>query len=167
MRLHPFKPVVIGVAGIGLSVTVLAADTILEGRWQYTSTMQMDGMPQMPQGMPKMPEGMQMPPGVKMPAMGAGGMTSTFESCVTNNNPVPQNKDRERNCKVTKMTRDGNHFSWTSSCQLPDGGTAESEGEGSYSGDSSQVTIKTKAVHDGHPMNMTMNVTGKYLGPCQ
>lgn len=144
------------------SAAALAADTVREGKWQYTSTMQMEGMPQMP----KMPEGAQMPPGMKMPSMGPGGMTSTYESCITKDNPVPQNKDRERNCKMTSMKRDGNHVSWTATCDLPDGGSAESVGDATYTGDSSQMTIKTKSMHKGHAMNMTMNITGKYLGPC-
>ena len=153
-------------ATLGLLPTLaLAAEEIREGRWQYTSTMQVEGMPQM-QNMPKMPEGMQLPPGVKMPSMGPKGMTSTFESCVTKDNPVPRDAERERQCKTTKMERHGNKVNWAATCDLRNGDTAESEGEGVYTNDSSQMTIKTRATHQGRPINSTMQITGKYLGPC-
>lgn len=162
------KPTVVMLL-LGLLPMSASAEEVREGRWQYTSTMQMEGMPAMPQ----MPQGMQLPPGVQLPQgmkslnMGPGGMSSTYESCITKDKLVPQDQARERDCKISDMKRNGNRISWTASCTMPDGGTAESVGEGSYNGDSSQMVVKTKASHQGHAMNMTMNISGKYLGPCR
>ena len=142
-----------------------AAGEIREGRWQYTSTVQMDGMPQM-QNMPKMPEGMKLPPGMKMPSMGPNGMTTTYETCVTKDNPVPQNPEGESRCKTTRMERKGNRINWATSCTMKNGETAQAEGEGSYSGDRSEMTIKTHTTHKGQPIDSTMHVKGQYLGAC-
>jgi len=161
MRVHSL---IVFVGPLFLCTTAHAGDGIRQGKWQYTSTMQMEGMPQQ---MPKLPPGVQLPPGMKMPTMGPGGMTTSFENCITSDDPVPHNQQHERNCKITHMDRTGNHFTWGATCELPGGGTSQSEGDGTYSDDSSQVTIKTTSVEDGHPKNMTMNVTGHYVGPCQ
>jgi Protein of unknown function (DUF3617) len=150
-------------AGLGAAH---AADMVKPGGWEYTTTMQMPNMPQLPPGV-------QLPPNVHMQS-GPGGMTVTSTHCVTASDPIaglnrphgPANAGMQ--CRNDRMDRNGNTVSWAGTCTMPDGGTVHSVGTAHYDGDRMEANVKTQtsAPQGGAPMETSLHVTGRYLGPC-
>lgn len=139
-----------------------AAEGPKAGRWEYSMTMQMPGMP----AMPKMPEGMQLPPGVTLPKMGPQGITTNFQQCVTEDQAIPRNEKGREDCTMTKQERKGNTFTWAATCNTPQG-KADGEGTVTYQGDSMQGSMRIKGKDEqGRPFEMTQQMSGRYLGPC-
>lgn len=133
-----------------------SAEDIKMGKWEYTNTMQMPGMPAMPQ----LPPGVQLPPGLKMDG---GGMSHTFQHCVTAEELVPKD---QKDCTVTKNERKGNTVNWAATCNTPRG-KAEAEGTATYHADAMDGSMHMKGMTDkGQPFEMTQTMKGKYLGPC-
>ena len=149
---------ILGITTILFSFAAAAqAAEMKEGQWEYTMKMDMPGMPQMPPGM-------QLPPGMKIPGMGGEGYT--VKQCVTKDKAVPPQKDsKDMKCEMTKQERKGDTFKWASHC-TGKSGEIDSEGTAVYSGDTMTSEMKTHGTMDGHPADMTMKTTGKYLGPC-
>jgi len=143
------------IAGAAASTAVLA-DGFKEGQWEITTKMDIPGMP-------KMPEGVQLPPGVKMPGMGAG---YTAKQCLKKDQAAPASQRQDLKCEFTHKDFSGDTFSWASHCTSADGGSVDSEGKATYSGDTMTSQVHMHGTQQGHPMDMTMNSTGKYLGPC-
>jgi hypothetical protein len=142
-----------------------AADMVKPGKWQYTTTMHMPNMPQLPPGV-------QLPPNVQMQS-GPGGMTVTSLHCVTASDPTaglsgphgPRAAGME--CKTDRVDRSGDTVSWAGTCTTPDGGTVHSEGTARYEGDQMEADVKTETTPPhGAPMETAMHVTGRYIGPC-
>lgn len=144
-----------------VATPLFAADTIKEGRWQYTMQMDMPGMPKV-----EMPANVQLPPGMKMPQMGPKGMTMNYERCVTKDDLVPRDDKGREHCTVTKQTRRGNTVEWAASCDTPDG-KMQGEGTATYTGEAMKSTMHMTGTSHGRPIDMTQNVTGRYLGPCK
>jgi hypothetical protein len=133
------------------------ADGLKEGKWEFVVTMQMAGMPQMPQ----LPPGMQLPAGLKL---GGGGMTHTYQHCMTKTEPVPKDND---NCKFSDVKQDGSTYSFKATCDTPNGGKADAEGSTTYTTDTTMTgTMHVKGSSSGHAFESTQTTTGKYLGPC-
>jgi hypothetical protein len=150
-------------AGLLIAVTAIAsAEGLREGKWEYTVTMDMAGMPAMPQ----LPPGTQLPPGVKLPTMGPNGMTSTFQNCVTEDKPVPHNDKGGEHCTTTKMERHGATINYAMHCTDKSGGALDGEGSATYNGETMTSNMKMKGTSHGHPVDMTQTTTGRYLGPC-
>jgi len=142
------------------AVVSAPAWAVKEGQWEFTSTMKIPGMT-----MPQMPQGMQMPPGMKMPAMGPNGMTHTFQTCVTNDKPVPKNDSAHEDCKVTRMDRSGDTVTWSATCTTPQG-TMQGDGSATYSGDTMQSSMTMNGTTEHGPMTVQQTTTGRYLGAC-
>lgn len=153
------------VALLALLITGTAqAQTVKEGQWEYTNTMKIAGMPDMP-AMPALPPGMTLPGGMSMSG-GPGGMTMTLKQCITNSDLRPKMKDEGKyKCEKTKEKREGNRFEWAMHCTGKNTDFT-SQGAGSYSADSMSSDMSSKGTMDGHPADMTMKTTGKYLGAC-
>lgn len=156
---------------LGLATSVaFAADGLKEGQWEYTSTTQMAGMPAMSASeQAQFNEAMKhLPPGTKMPGnvgMNSKGITSTFKQCVKADNPVPSDP-HNKDCQVTKMDRSGNTYTWATHCKTPDG-EMDSTGSGTYDGGRMSSKIKINGTSHGKPVNMSMDMTGHYVGPCK
>jgi hypothetical protein len=134
----------------------VAGDEPKLGKWEYTTSMQMPGMP----AMPALPPGVQLPAGMKI---GGGGISRTFEHCVTKEDFVPR---EEKDCTVTKNDRKGGTITWAATCNTPQG-KADAQGSATYTGDTMKgSTHMTGTTSDGHPFEMTQEMTGKYLGAC-
>ncbi len=134
-----------------------AADAIKGGRWEFTSQMQM-AMPQMP----KLPPGVSLPPGMALKP--GGGMSVTHTACVDPDKAVPS--DPRGECKIDRMQRDGSTVKWSTTCKTKEG-TAHSEGEAHYSGDTMEATMTTEVPQaNGKTMKTSQHITGHYLGPC-
>lgn len=130
------------------------SDTVKPGQWEFTSQMQMPGMPQMPSGSSR-------PPNVQMQQ---GGMQSTYRTCVDSERAVPS--DPRGQCKIDNVRRDGATVTWTGACATGQG-TVRSEGVARYSGNTMQATLTTQVPGtNGQTMRTTQHITGHYLGPC-
>lgn len=137
-----------------------AVDTVKEGQWQYTMQMQMPDMPKV-----QMPPNAQLPPGLKLPQMGPAGMTMTFERCVTEADLVPRSEHDDR-CKITQMERRGNTVQWSASCDTPNG-KMNGEGTATYTRETMNSKMRmTGNDRNGKPIDMTQNITGRYIGSC-
>jgi hypothetical protein len=144
-----------------VAAPLLAAEPIKEGRWQYTMQMEMPNMPKV-----EMPANVQLPPGMKLPQMGPKGMTMNYERCVTKDDLVPRNDKGRDNCTVTKKTQRGNSVDWAVSCDTPHG-KMQGAGTATYSGDTMNSKMHLTGTDDrGQPIDVTQNVSGRYLGAC-
>jgi uncharacterized protein DUF3617 len=157
---------------IAASVLALAAahpadaqTAIKPGKWEYTVTMQMPNMPQVPPGV-------QLPPNVQM-QQGAGGMSITHTSCMNGSDPTAELRrpggprgSAEGQCKVERLQQNGATVSWASTCKTPQA-TVHSEGTAHYNGDRMEANFTTRTTHaSGPPIQVSQHVDGRYLGPC-
>ena len=123
-----------------LSATGVCAQ-IKDGLWEMTSQIQMQGMPH------------QMPP-------------ATFRQCITKEDPVVKNQDKNHDCKTTRLKISGNTVSYAIDCQTPEG-TMSSEGKSTYTGSTMEGEATTRFKMKGQPaMQMKSRIKGKYIGPC-
>ena len=168
------KKNVLVMSGILVSMVVFAAavkaEGLKEGKWAMTMNTKMDGMP------PEMADAMKqmenLPPrvaammkqrGVQMSGNGQG-MTTTVTQCITNQNPVPKSEKMPEDCQQTHEMN-GNTVTFHVTCDKKDM-QMDSTGHVTYSGDSMEGQIKSHEVSEGRNMDMTIDISGKYLGPC-
>ena len=146
-----------------------AAQGIKEGKWAMSMTMQAPGMdgqaaqamkdmermsPDERAMMERMMGGMGMHAGP-----GGAGMTVTTSQCLTNDNPVPT-REEEHKCQQTHTTK-GNTVTFKTVCPK-----STSEGTVTYKNDSMQGTITTTETKRGKPVTTTIDISGRYEGPC-
>ncbi|HON59514.1 MAG TPA: DUF3617 family protein [Smithella sp.] len=121
--------------------TACAWAQLKEGLWDFTTQVQIKGMPK------------------TMPA-------TTFRQCVTKSNPVPQNKDKSFDCKITNQNISGDTISYSMECK-GDQGVMQTTGKTTYSGNTMEGSSTTVFKMKGQPpMQMSNTMKGKYLGPC-
>ncbi|HEX6443067.1 MAG TPA: DUF3617 family protein [Stellaceae bacterium] len=157
------------IAAWALAVAAIhAADAqtaIKAGKWEYTVTMQMPNMPQLPPGV-KPPPNVQAQPG-------ADGMTITHVSCLNSGDPTAELRrargpqgSAEGQCKVERLKQEGATVSWASTCTMPEA-TVHSEGSAHYDGDRMEANFTTRTTHaSGPPIQVSQHVNGRYVGPC-
>ncbi|MFA6497822.1 MAG: DUF3617 family protein [Desulfurivibrionaceae bacterium] len=156
------RAVVVGLAAVlGLAGVAGAADGIREGKWEFTSEMQMEGMPQMP----ALPPGVKLPPGMSVSTRG-NTMRSTVVKCITKDDLVPASDQKTDNkCKATKMERKGNTITWGTVCD--DGGMKiKGDGVATYTGEVMDSTMTMTTQGQGQSMKQVVKTKGKYLGVC-
>jgi uncharacterized protein DUF3617 len=143
-----------------------AAEAVKPGLWQYTVTMQ---MPQMPQ----LPPGVKLPPNLQMQT-GPGGMTVTNKSCVSAADPTAELSKphgppgTQGDCTVDKTERHGGTISWATTCTMPGGAVRQSAGTAHYQGDQMEADFTSRVTSaGGSPIETKSHVSGRYLGPCQ
>lgn len=114
-----------------------AADTIHDGYWELTTTMEMPGMP------------LKMPP-------------TKVKHCYSKEDVKNQKKmvTTDKNCTVTDLKQSGNKVTWKMKCTGEKAGTFS--GETVYRGDAYDSTMKMQT--QGQTMNMKVNA--KRLGNC-
>ena len=120
-----------------LSSPVMAGPNMKEGKWQISSKMEMPGMP------------MQIP-------------AQTYTHCLTKEDMVPRQKTPDQNCKMVNNTVKGSTVSWQMECATPQG-PSTIDGKVTYKGDSFDGIIKIRQAG----MEMTQQMSGKWIGPCQ
>ncbi len=120
-----------------LPVTCFAAETMREGYWELTSTMEMPGMP------------MKMPP-------------TKVKHCYTKEDVKDQKKSisTDKNCTVTDLKQSGNKVTWKMKCTGQNAGVFS--GETVYKTDAYDSTMKMQT--EGQTMNM--KIKAKRLGNC-
>ncbi len=132
------KAILFLVGTLAVPAASWAADTMRDGLWEITSTMEMPGM------------SMKVPP-------------SVVKHCYSKSEAQDTKKviAREKDCKVTDMKNIGNKVTWTMVCTGKSAGTMTGEtvfGKDSYS---TVMHMKTQ----GHAM--TMKAKAKRLGDCK
>lgn len=115
-----------------------------EGLWEITTQMEMKGIQGMPQSIPP----------------------TTIRQCVTKSNPVPQNKDKNFECKTINLNTSGNTVNYTVECK-GNGQVMRTSGTSTYTGTSMDGTTNTSIKMKGQPeMKMASKTHGKYIGAC-
>lgn len=162
-------------------VPIWAADTtplnLKPGEWEYTVTMQMQGMPQAttaqvpqisPEQLAKLPpeQRAKVEAALKQAGNMAAGkpMTTTNKNCVkqedlTHFNPTSMAKS----CKLTVTSSSASRFEAKSICDLPDNRTTGTIVAEALSPESMKFSVVSTGMANGQPMNMTLNGTGKWL----
>lgn len=137
-----------------------AADAIREGKWEFTSEMQMEGMPQMP----ALPPGVKLPPGMSVATQG-NTMRSTVVKCITKDDLVPASDKTDTKCKTTKMERRGNTVKWSTVCTDKDM-KMTGDGVATYTGEVMDSTTTMTTQGQGKTTKQVVKTKGKYLGVC-
>jgi hypothetical protein len=151
---------------------------IKTGEWEYTVTMQMSGMPQPNAGgMPQIPADQlaKLPPdqrakieaALKQAGNIASGrpMTSTNRNCVRKEDLSRMNPmgKADQGCKMTVINSSRSRFEAKMVCDSPDNKTTSTITVEASSPESSKFKVVSSGTAGGHPMNMTVNGTGKWL----
>ncbi len=113
-----------------------------EGLWETVTTVKMEGMPVQ----------MQVPP-------------FTHRQCLTKQKMIPQKKEDQQKCKITKQELSGNTLKWEMKCTGE--GPAEIKGEITYRGDSFEGISHAVVTNPGTgTIKITNKMTGRYIGEC-
>ena len=163
-----FLAAIVGV-GTLLITTTAKASNIKEGQWSMTTTIHMDGMDEQAAQATKEMENMSPEDkammqtmmgkmGMNMGAAG-GGIATTTTQCLTNDNPVPEASDEE-DCQQTHTIR-GNTVNFEVVCA-----NSHSTGQVTYKNNNMNGTINSTQTENGKETNATIDISGKYVGPC-
>ncbi|HIJ59084.1 MAG TPA: DUF3617 family protein [Nitrospirae bacterium] len=118
-----------------------SAQGIQKGLWEITIETEMEGAP------------------MKIPPM-------TNQACVTSDKYIPDNPEKNTNCKMVSSKQEGNTLAWKSICKDKES-TIESTGKMIYSGNTFVGNMNTKIIQNGENINTKTTMKGKYLGPCK
>ncbi|HLF18198.1 MAG TPA: DUF3617 family protein [Candidatus Omnitrophota bacterium] len=157
----------VGVVSLSiLNFSGSASAEVKEGQWTMTIVTKMAGMDEeMAAAMEGMSEDekammQQMMGGMNISAgPGGAGISTTIKQCITNDNPVPEASDEE-GCTSTH-SMDGNTVHFETVCP-----ESTSTGEVTYQEDSMQGLISSKQTEDGEEMEVSIEISGEYVGPC-
>ncbi|MFZ5776395.1 MAG: DUF3617 domain-containing protein [Thermodesulfobacteriota bacterium] len=157
------KVMAAGVIGVLAIAGVASADeTLKEGKWEFTTEVQMPGMAKMPE----LPAGVKLPPGMSMSSKG-NTMRTTQVKCITKEDMVPADQGKGKNtCKTTKMERRGNTVNWSVVCE-EEGTRMLGDGVATYTGDTMQSTMTMTTTRAGQTTKQDVKSMGRYLGACK
>ncbi len=176
-----------------ITLTAIAEESLKEGKWEMTMVSKMDNLPpelanamnqlqgqldyhngKMTATTPFSSSPVNLPIPKNNPAAAAQadyhmvtnnqGMTITSTSCVTNNNPIPDTKTPP-GCAPPEIQRNGNTIDYHGVCHNKNF-EVDSTGHITYTGNTMQGLIKTRQTVQGRNMDSTIQITGKYIGPC-
>lgn len=162
------------------STIVLAAAPFKEGKWEMSMTTQVQGDSEQAQDMKQAMEEMKnMPPearammekmqggmGMKMSAAPGGGMTTTVTQCLTGEHPIPKSREQAaHNCQEQHDIR-GNTIHFKVSCKER-GSETHSTGQMTYHGDTMKGETRTRHLQGKEEMETVVQLSGRYLGPCE
>ena len=130
-------------AGVLFVATKARAIDMMEGMWEHTMEVKMDGM----SGVPAMP--------------------FTTTKCLTKKDLVPQSSENKENCKILEQKTTGNKVVWKARCIEKDS-VIESEGDITYNGTTYSGSQKTKITEKGgQAMTSTTKMKGRRIGDCK
>jgi len=160
--------------GIVFSAPAMA-DGFKEGKWAMTMVTKMQNMP--PEMAAAMQQMQNMSPeskaimqqrmqqmGFSMSGNPSDGITVTVTQCLTKQNPVPKNNKMPQSCEETHEMN-GNTVNFHTTCNQDDT-KMDATGSMVYNGDSMQGHIKSHESRAGKDLDATIDITGKYAGPC-
>ncbi len=155
-------------AGI-VFVSGLRAEGIREGKWRMTTVAKMEGMTGEYADAMKEMENMSPEEAAMMKQMMGNmniqvdknnqGITTTTTQCISDKNPIPE-MEKDESCKET-YSIDGNTVNFHVVCS-----DSDSTGKVTYMDDSMEGVIRSRQTDGGQEVNSTIEVRGKYLGPC-
>ena len=121
-----------------------AAPNMQDGQWEITTKMEMRGMP----------AHMSRP--------------ITYTHCMTRENAVPQQREKNKDCVMKDQKISGNTVSWEMVCKDKRGEVMESSGKITYRGDKFDGTMKaTMTGKETGKMVVNYKMNGRRLGPCK
>jgi len=148
------------------------------GEWEYTVTMQMGGksqpgaaqMPQIPADqLAKLPpeQRAKIEAALKQAGNLASGKptTTTNKNCVKKEDLVRLNPlgNADKSCKMTVINSSRSKLEAKMDCDSPGNKSTSNVSIEASSSESSRFSVVSTGTADGHPMNMTVNGTGKWL----
>lgn len=142
MKIRTAQPIVAFAAAFVLigPIAARAANEIREGEWQFTTHLQLPGMP--------------------LSSGGDQGMTRT--ACIDAANPIPP----DPHCTLGKVERNGGAVTWSMTCNAPQG-PIQAAGRARYSGETMEATLTTRVPGpNGQAVDSPGRVAGHYVGPC-
>jgi hypothetical protein len=143
------------------------------GEWEYSVTMQMTGMPQMAQKMPQIPPEQlaKLPPdqrakveaAIKNASNMGSGKPMVNRHCVKQEDLSHFNPTGlAKSCKTSVTNSSRSKFEAKVDCDDPNNKTTSSI-VAEASSDTMKFTVVSSGTSNGHPMNMTINGTGKWI----
>ena len=125
-------------------VCAFAGVNMHEGLWEFTTKMEMPGMP------------MQMPARKHTQCLTKKNMLKTM---------VPKEQDQGEECKITDQKISGNTVTWTMKCKGED--AMEVTGKTTYHGDTFEgtITMIPNNPEEGK-MKMINHISGRRIGEC-
>lgn len=130
-----------------------AAGRIKSGLWEFTSELQAAAVSLAAAGKPAQ----------ETPTQAAGGAKTSYTSCIAPDDAVPAELGRQ--CKLDRSERKGARITWWMSCESTQ---LQAEGVAQYAGDTMQATMISHLRGAGAAVtDVTQDITGRYLGPCQ
>ncbi len=111
-----------------------------DGQWEITMTTEMPGMPFTPPPM-------------------------KYKTCVTKENMVPQQQQKNQDCKMLENKVSGNTVTWLMECTSKEGST-RSKGKITYADNGMDGSFLTTVKDGKETMEMKSTMKGKRLGPC-
>ncbi|MGH7815487.1 MAG: DUF3617 domain-containing protein [Candidatus Binataceae bacterium] len=146
---------VIGVL-IGFAAGPVNAGDFQAGKWQFNVRMDLAKMHFTP--------GIKLPPGVFLP--GQPGAPQLHDTCLTPDRMVP-GPAMLGACTFDKITHTGNVVTWSVTCHSPEGQVWDG-GVARYTGTAmkGKMRIRSTDAAGKATLDVTENLTGKYLGPC-
>jgi hypothetical protein len=174
MRLFLALPLLAASAVWGADPTPLDVKT---GEWEYTVTMQMRGMPHASGQMPQIPEEQlaKLPPAqrakIEAAMKQAGSMASGKPTTTTNKNCVKKEDlaklnplgNADKSCKMTVINSSRSKLEAKIECDSSSNKSTSTVTMEALSPETSKFSLVSTGTADGHPMNMTVNGTGKWL----
>jgi len=136
------------VAATIIATIANAQNSIKEGKWEMTVVNKVEGLP----------------PEVSA-VMNQQGMTTTVTQCITNKNPVPQPKELPTGCSMPQIQKNGDSITYQITCDNGDF-QMNQNGEMTYTGDTMRGIIKSHQSVKGMNIDSSMEISGRYLGPC-
>jgi hypothetical protein len=135
------KSLIVFVVLMSMLWTAGAFAELEEGLWEVTTQVEVRGMPQ------------SIPP-------------NTVRQCITKSNPVPQDKDKDYDCKTISQKISGNTVSYNMECKGKEG-VMQTSGTTTYTDNFMNGASTTNFKMKGRPeMQMANKIKGKYLGSC-
>jgi hypothetical protein len=116
--------------------TAVKGVNMREGKWEITSTFEMEGMP----------AGMMKP--------------QTFTTCLKQNDYVPKDEG-QKDCTMKDIRVDGDTVTWEIVCKDSSG-----KGRVTYAGSTFDGIMETLMKEGGKDMTAKMTMKGKHMGPC-
>lgn len=145
------------------------------GEWEYSVTMHMAGMPQTAHPMPQIPPEQlaKLPPEqrakIEAAMKNAGNLGSgkpmVNKHCVKKEDLANFNPTRlSKSCKTTVTSSSRSKFEAKVECDEPNNKSTSTIVAEAVSSDSMKFSVVSTGTTNGHPANMTIDGTGKWLG---
>jgi len=129
-----------------LTSSAAAAELDLtDGMWEVNGRVKMEGLP------------------IQMPAVPV-----SFTQCITKKDAIPQQKEGNKDCKITSQRIEGSTVTWAALCVDKNGAKTEGTGTVTYKGASFEGKVNNVTTDPrGARMTSRMEMAGKRTGDCK